>query len=510
VVDARSSRTTDSDDPFPDIGAELNLLREKTQASVLYSDIRKYAEYYWKPPEWKDSSLYPYQVELANQIINPPKTKRVGVLASRQCGKSTCLIYTILYLLDKNPGFKIGVFAPKEEQAKGIIFKGVRDRAESSQYYSKKVVRSSMTHLELANGSLLKAQAASLTSHIMGQDLDIAIVDEAQDVPDDKFRKDIIPMLGARNGTFVAIGTASTKTCYFYEALKNPAYTQYRIKLEEACAQNKMYEEHVNLARLEKGEDDVLFRTQYLGEWVLDKGMFIERESLEACEKSDIVIDPSKPHYAGFDPAQAQDRSVLTIMNDRGQIVQWVSFDGDDYPSQFQMIIPILQNWNVVYMCVDNTGPQASVYQTLRAMARERGVQTIIEPRGFDPMGKHRLYTNLLRALKQREIAYWERSRVTDDQITHWHRFKTEMLDAEKSYRDYIMVVAAPDKAGHTDDYLASISLCWEAFTTFGKPGGRTGYKAYVPILSHDRQPMRELSGKRFFLRRRRERRKDG
>lgn len=471
--------------PFPEVADELRALRDKVRASVLHEDIQKYIDFYWK------ARLYPYQEKLANLILNPPETRRVAVQSPRQAGKSTTIIYTILYLLDKIPGFKIGVFAPKQEQAKDIIFKGVRDRAKQSEYYSKKIVRDSATHLELSNGSFFKAQPASPTSKIMGFTLHLAIVDEAQEVPDYKIRRDIQPMLSRNNGTLVLIGTAYTNICYFYEALRSPAYTAMKIDLEEATAQNADYAKSVELARLEKGEDDVLFRTQFKGEWVLEKGMYIDRDTLEACQREDIIINqPEAVHFAGFDPACKQDRSVFTIFNDRGQIVKWVAFDGDEFPVQYQEIVPIISAWNIKYLEVDASGPQAEHAQMIRAMCRERGIDCAVEGRKFDPMVKHQYANNFRRAIANKEFAYPSREILDPSQHLHWARFVTEMLALEMSYRDYLMVVAAPEKNKAHDDYWFSAMLGWAAYSTFNKVAAGGGTK-FIPILSHDRRGMR-------------------
>jgi len=500
-------------DSFPTINGELSRLRESVMANVLYDDVGKYCNHYFK-----DFNFYPYQKALADIIIllSSPSARlpgaglkrRVAAVASRQSGKSTTLIMTILYLLDRYPGFKVGVFAPKEEQAKGIIFKGIRDNAETSDYYAKKIVRSSQTHLELSNGSLIKAQAASPTSKIMGQDLDLVILDEAQDIEDDKIRRDILPMLAARNGLMVMIGTASTKKCYLYESLRSPVYETFKISLPEACAQNPKYAEHVEQARMERGDDDVLFRTQYMGEWVLEKGMFIEKEDLEKCESSDIMVEPDseEPRFAGLDPACREDRSVLTIMDQKGNIVKWLSFEGDEYPVQFAIIIPALKVWNVKYMCVDSSGPQQAVYQMLRDMARQRGLGCIIEPRYFDPMNKHKMTVSLKRAIKNKEISYYTKEKCPEEMKSDWFRFKQEMVELEVAYKDYMMSASAPDKRGSHDDYFASACLVWDCYTTFS--GTKRGLiRGFTKMASHSAPPMRDIGGAtrpRFVFSRRR------
>lgn len=478
-------------DPFPTADSKLAELKELVRTSVLFENIAEYSKYHFAI--WPDCKLYPYQVALSEAIISPPPEKRMAILAPRQTGKSITIIYTILYLMDKMPNLKVGIFAPKESQATTIIFKGVRDRAEKCEYYKRKIKRSKETDMELANGSRIFAQAASPTSKIVGSSLNIAVVDEAQDVEEDKIIRDIIPMLGAFDGLLVLIGTASTKRCYLYEARRNPAYKSYTVKSEEALVQNVRYRNHVEKARLERGEDDPLFRTQYLGEWVLERGMFIEQEVLDGLQTDKIKPNPDETHYAGWDPANKQDRSVITIMNDKGQIVRWLSFDGDDYTVQCSEVAPILKAWNVRYITVDASGPQDAVYQLLDRILKERGIPCKVAFVKTNELINHNLYSALKKAIKDREVSYPSGDVVGDDQKTDWYRFRQDMLALEVTYKDYIMRVRAPDKRGVHDDYASSLILCWDTLKSYGH-GRSTATGGWAPIISHDRVGMKDVT----------------
>lgn len=103
---------------------------------------------------------------------------------------------------DYSSGFWIGIYAPKKEQA-GIIFNRIRavlQRDEARAVLQELGLNYSVNNgdtFKITNGSFVKCSTASEQASIEGSTLHLAILEESQDISDQKANKSIGPMLAS-------------------------------------------------------------------------------------------------------------------------------------------------------------------------------------------------------------------------------------------------------------------------------------------------------------------------
>jgi len=409
--------------------------------------------------------------------------KRIVDVQPRQTGKSEVITIVAQYLLTILPNFHIGVFAPVEQQSSGIIFRRIYNRVVKHRIYSNVIYRSRSNYVELTNKSWMGAYSASEDSNIEGLDLDLAIVDESQDVGDMKIDKSITYMLAGRNGVLVKIGTVGFTISHFYRSLhdKNDIWLKIIIKKEEVIEDFPSYAQFVREVRLEQGEDSDAYKTQIELTWILERGMFMPPDKFAEIEASvepyDMKFDDikNKNIYVGIDVAKSPDSTVVCIgeidfsicngaqLHPLKRVLCWIEFSGDDYTEQADMIAAILTNdFDPNIVCVDSTNKSGDMFCEYLI---ERGLP--IEPTSFAGSNKHHLYTSFHTELTAKRVV-WPASVLTK-RTKEYQQFYEQMIAMEKEYKGRLMKVHHPDVKGAKDDFVDSTSLFnWACEMTAG------------------------------------------
>lgn len=249
------------------------------------------------------SKLYPYQIPFVSRIFEcvlEREAEEISALWARQSGKSQALGYAAATLMVMMPalskqfpeddrfnyydtksgsyrnyetGFWIGIFAPKKEQAT-IIFNRVRTflKREKTMELMRELGISYDTNngdtFRMSSGSFAKCSTASDQANIEGSTLHLAILEESQDISDEKANKSIGPMLAATGGSLVKIGTANAKKSHFYNAIRRnerrhnqgAPKNHYTVQWDEAGKYNTFYNKYVMKEMVRLGETSDEFR----------------------------------------------------------------------------------------------------------------------------------------------------------------------------------------------------------------------------------------------------------
>lgn len=470
-------------------------------------------------------ALYDFQREIVRRILDAI-LRRTGneivIEVSRQAGKSTsvaALAFGCTLLLPElfpdrwGRGFRVGVYAPTLDQSK-IIFN------ELKKLFDREILRlagvgvdaSNGNTFSLTNGSVARSLTAGPDAKKEGYTWDLLIIDEAQDVESDVLKKSLFPMVTATGGPRILIGTPTDKPRYFFESLSKlkGSPDAFIFDVDRVVEdRRKMYRVTDNVAHLSyeksfqrelrrRGRDDAI-RSQYYLEWILGTGMFCTSDQLLWCAL------PYKrrhefeyPVYAGWDIAKEHDRSVLTIetlhapkdlwIKDAGNsptyevkfgeklwnedveryhsfILDWVQWEGDDYPAQVADVVTILSHYpKLEQLTIDETGVGAGPRDMLKLTPLASRVNTFNFGSGGQKVSD--LWTDLQLVGPNKHIRHfpmgqwWERKRgFSVEMDLETGHYVEEMLGATKVYRGQLLKVEAPEGDRYHDDYCASSAL---------------------------------------------------
>jgi hypothetical protein len=467
-----------------------------------------------------DIQLFPYQREYALRAFESillNDGEEITALFSRQSGKSTtiamvcatCMV--LLPILAKHfpqlvqfeKGVMIGVFAPTEEQAKTIganihrFLKNekaqeVMDDTDISMWYSDYTVTNGQI------SSFVRVQSAAPSTKVESKTYHIIIIDEAQDVSEDKIVRSIHPMAAATSGSIFKIGTPVPTQCEFYEAIlrnKRLIYdsgskvrNHFEFDYKVVIKYNERYKKFIEKEIRRYGTDSDYFRMSYGLEWLLDKGMAITLDKFETAMKDpagtfEFSGRESHVYVAGLDLAKKYDSTVLTIIRlerklkselpkhfntdefsesdfYRKHVVNWYEFEGNGWEDQIDAIVNVCYQFpTLLNLAIDGTGVGDPIYEMISRRLQNRDV--VVDSVIFSQKSKHALAQTFYSNLKNGNIRI--PSHQSARKSKRWEKFYNQMLAAEKQWSGNYMYLTHPDVTGAKDDYVQSLLLALHA-----------------------------------------------
>ena len=371
--------------------------------------------------------LYDFQAEFQKRIFESVLLndgEEITALFSRQSGKTETVAHSAVTLLVWIPilarifpeqlgiykrGFRIGLFAPTNEQAytthsrmdEHLSGETADMMMSDSDINAKKQYRDGMLSVlgpeELMPSgrkypqfhSFCKLQSAAKQTKIESKTYDLILIDESQEVDSQKIQKSIRPMGSSTNSTIVMTGTAIAQICDLYNAITRNKRKQTQMKIKnhfefnwKYCAKfNPRYKSFVKKEIERLGEDSDAFRMSYNLEWLLEKGMAITPQMFEEYLKSpsdkfEYFADPDFTYVAGLDLAKESDSTVLTIakiekdnivekVDEDGeselvekylkQIVNWIEMRKDNWESQIDVIVETVETYKIQILAIDSS-----------------------------------------------------------------------------------------------------------------------------------------------------------
>lgn len=489
--------------------------------------------------------FYPYQVQFAYRLVESVLNRdgeTITALLSRQSGKTEalagiiCAMLVILPVLAKkypkdwrlnltdetgryrgfNAGIKIGIYAPKLEQAE-IMFNRVRSFMETKT--SEKVLKELNITLASFNGNTVRlstgarviCQTASENAKIEGETHHLLVLEEAQDMSDLKIKKSLRPMVAATRGSICMIGTATTQRCVFYDMIKHNERAElsggrrnHFFYPHGICEQyNSLYRDYIAQEKVRLGDTSDEFRMSYGCEWIFERGMFASNAvlfrknvALDTPELFSIRWMPEEAisrlpqnysFVAGIDWGRDHDSTVVTVgavdwlnpvqslraSNEFGEfnvdlykkhVVDWKEWMGDNYESQFHEITAYLRRFRgrLRKVATDSNTCGKPIFDRLVASFAQEDVEIV--PFNFSAKMKSDGYKALYAELCGQRISFPAGPTVRTS--TEYRKFVNQMLDLRKSYKNGLMSVAHPDVKSAHDDYPDSLLLMnWATLT---------------------------------------------
>jgi hypothetical protein len=472
--------------------------------------------------------LYNYQrvfvARCMESVINNDASI-ITALWSRQSGKTEAVAVLVLSLLIMLPilaaafpddprlkpysrGFRAGIFAPIDEQAK-IAFSRVRQyihsdngqRVLSDPEIDVQVTVSRGDTIAFSNGSYFQARSASPDSQIEGKTFELVICEESQKLSREKVEKEIRPMLASTNGSMVKIGTAWESRGGFHTdiqanialhragGVRNHYEFPYTLVVEE---RKRMFDKdgnpyHLNygkfvaaeIARL-GGTDSIEFKMNFLCLWNESRIVAVSEEDIQRSldVHREMAPDMIGVQVAGLDLGKKADRTVLTTMRIRfdlpsinvvtgpkadeenqlfypKEIVSWLdlegSFDGTD--GQYVTLVRYLQLTAVKLLVVDATGMGGDIVS--ERLQNMLGETITVVPFVFSAPRKSELYKNYIQELGSGRVRV-PAGPMTVESI-QYKRWVHEHLSLDKESMGLYTKFAAI--SGEHDDYPDSSAL---------------------------------------------------
>jgi hypothetical protein len=352
--------------------------------------------------------------------------RRITVAScGRQWGKSTALGWYIVWWAITHKARKIYIIAPSLDQSR-IIFNEVARHFRTSPLSGqlvRKPVDFPFPTIKLKNGTEIHGRGANSPQYIRGKVSHLTICDEAAFMKDRTITDVIRPMMSVTGKTPDAamilistpFGEGAFKDLYF-ECSKQEEAGSERYKHFHFPSESNPHIDHQEIESVKKqyGEDSLLWRTEYLAEfmdddmaiipwkdikWAYEHYPYNEDHSDQPASDFPVPPRPRRNYAQGADLANIRDYFVAAVADVTDDIAFLVHMDRYQQRGWAAMKATIRANYeryNWADTCIDATTYGASVEEDLRDIG--------VEGYTFSNKSKYELVQELVRVFAEHKL----------------------------------------------------------------------------------------------------------
>lgn len=399
-----------------------------------------------RPAPKKQAEIQKQELELTifpkGKQIELYKTKgRFCVFATgRQFGKTTIVLLRLFVRAISKKGVYWWV-SPTYQQCRVVFRRFLENYSKFLTY-----VNRSVFECVLLNGSIVQFRSGESKENLRGESLNGVAIDEAALLHPEFFDSLIRPMLTATNGWADIISTPRGKN-WFHDLFMYAMTDKNVYNCFHATSYESPFITKQELEAIKARTPDILFRQEYLAEFVDDSGYVFQNVKELAVGKFEPYNEDSF-YVAGLDLARLQDYTVLTIFkveNDIYYLVDMLRFNNISWTSQAQRIVERLKKYGNPFCYTDATGlgdPVVEILKKQGAKIRDVRITAFI---------KSQMIENMMLIFEQKRIIYPHIPEIISELLT---------FAAVKTNSNNV-VYGAP--AGYHDDIVMSIALALRA-----------------------------------------------
>ena len=364
----------------------------------------------------------------------------------RQFGKTLLAANQLLYWALNNKNVKCAWVSPVYKQSKKVfqdIHKAFIKRPEI--YRS---VNQSDLLLEYVTGSTIQFFSAERYDNIRGFTFDYLVCDEFAFMDSKAWTEVLRATVLVKGKKVLLISTPKGKN-HFYNLYQldgvNPQYKSFTMTSYDnpIITPSEIDDARVTLP-------DIIFRQEYLAEFIDGGHYLFNNIPIGIGERTSRMV-------AGLDLGRADDYTVLTIMNDKGQMVYCDRWRQMEWAQILNNVKSILRDYRPdLYVEVNSIGD--IVLETLR---NDLSGVCNIHPFVTTAKSKTDIIESLLVASQNKEVTILD---------LDWLKKEFEVFSYEYNPQSRMIKYSAP--AGFHDDGVMSTAICYQAYKDFAK-GGR-------------------------------------
>ena len=285
--------------------------------------------------------------KLQKRIISAVTDDRfdtIVIKTGRQCAKTTTSILLCLSWATNKAGTRIGFFEPTYKQCRKVIEQIKSGLGEHAKGFVD--VNLSTMIITFNNGSYI--QFLSAEGEVRGFTFDNIVVDEAAFIQDDKFKAEIEPTVGialGKGGKMVIISTPKKKNWFFSLCHSNDPKT---CVITATTYEGELWSKEI-IDRIKKQAPDIIFRNEYLAEFVDDASTVFEyKGAISEISKS------KQGCVAGLDFGIDGDYTALSIVNSSGELVYINRWNGVKWEDLLDTVTSVLKEYQATCYAESN------------------------------------------------------------------------------------------------------------------------------------------------------------
>ncbi len=403
-----------------------------------------------------DIEPHPAQVEILRD-----RHQFITVVAGRRFGKTKCMAFSAIHYAITKPGSIQFILAPSYNQA-NIMFWEITTLLSKSilVHLIERIYKTPFSRIIFKNGSEIHARSTTKPEYLRGHKAHRVILDEAAYIPDEVISQVVEPMLADFNGSWIKIGTPFGRNHFYDSYLKgqSDAYPDYSSFRFSSLDNPHISSEFIEKKRREYGESSIIFRTEYLAEFVEDQNAVFTwkdiQKNISNIELLDRAEHIDRVYVIGADLAKYQDYTVIIVLDATEKpykLVHFQRFHRKPYAEVILKLQELHRRFNQAKVLIDSTGVGDPVLEELQSIGAEGYV--------FTSKSKVQLIQRLQAAIEGGDVKYPY----------------IEELIKELQFFEYQLTrtgVKMEAKQGMHDDCVIALALAVLAADNYGGEGG--------------------------------------
>lgn len=288
--------------------------------------------------------------------------KYVVGCTGRQFGKTFMSINILLkWVLEDNNSVAMFV-SPVFSQAKKVFSEMTNAIAGTGITTA---INKSDLFIKFINGSIIYFRSAEREDTLRGYTLDYLVVDEAAYIKDNVWSTVLRPTVLVRGKKVLFISTPKGKN-WFYEVStrgENDDYPQYQTFRGTSFDSPFISAEELNEAKMSLPPS--IYQQEILAEFISDGGEVFSNLKTNCTLTSYPPKVAGEKYYAGLDIGRANDYTVLTILNSKGDVVRILRERQNVWNVIISEVVKVLREYNPrVYIEINGIGDP--IYEQIR------------------------------------------------------------------------------------------------------------------------------------------------
>ncbi len=319
--------------------------------------------------------------QIIHDSINLEPYKYYVLNIGRQFGKTMLAMNQVYYWAINNPGSKIGWVSPVYKQSEKVF-------DEMARAFEPTFIKTNAAKLTIeVNGSTIQFFSAERYDNIRGFTFDYLVCDEFAFMAEQAWTEVLRSTVLIRGKKVLLISTPKGKN-HFYNLFNldgvDNQYKSFKMSSYDGLARK----EEIDGARLTLPEH--IFKQEYLAEFV-DNGSGVFSNIQTANVKT------GTSYYAGIDLGRADDYTVLSILNEKGNLVYCDRWRHNTWQSIISSMLPALNHYkphalmevnsigDVIYEQLSKVYPKVKPFVTTSKSKQEivEGLQVAVQNNQF-------------------------------------------------------------------------------------------------------------------------------
>ena len=386
------------------------------------------------------------QLEIIKALLDPTIFLVVAVIG-RQFGKTTMAENMAIYWALNNKNSTIFWVSPTDSQSQKVYTEIVNAIIESGCIKSKKMPMGN-TEIVFKNGSKILFRSAASEDSLRGQSVDYLLLDEAAFVKKETFDTILLPMLSVRGKKCFITTTPKGKNWiydYYSKAKDMKDWASFRYSTYDSPIANA---EIIEMFR--QTLPDKLFKQEIEAEFVDSSSVFNNISEVMTLNKTNEPI-PNESYYAGIDIGLINDASVLSILDSKGNLVNYFRWNRVESPELIQNIVDLENKWRFKKIWIENNNQGLTIYQELKRKIKN------IDDINTNSKTKPEMINNLIHLFNMKELKL-----IKDEYL----RIELEAFIFKQNGNSNIKFMA--DNGFH-DDCVMSLAIARQCFDFYNK-----------------------------------------